>query len=143
MMTKQQEQQIEDFKAHRYVIFNTVAGISVMSVILEELEDSFIVGLPSRLIRQKAGSITAEPYLPELISRFYKSTLLNHVPISGTFELPYLTYLMDNGEKIGMSKHELKKIEGMIQNIIEDSDSDVVELPTGIHYVFPDVEGIH
>ena len=138
-MTKQH---VESFLEEKYVIFNTVAGISIMAVILDELEDSFIVGLPARLVRQK-GTISAEPYLPELISRFYKYTLLNHVPLSDTFELPYLNYIADNGHRVGLPKEGIESIRSEIESLVANSDRDVVELPSHVDYLFPETREVH
>ncbi len=130
---------VETFLEERYVIFNTVAGVSVMAVILEELEDSFVVGLPARLVKNK-NTITAEPYLPKVVARFYKSTLLNHVALtdSDTFELPYLSYVIDNGDKVGIPEEEIEFLKAEVESITSNPDSDVVELPSSVDYIFPE-----
>lgn len=135
---------IEEFLQTRYVIFNTVAGVSVMAVILEELDDSFIVGLPARLVKER-GTISAEPYLLEsVVARFYKQTLLNHVPLSDAFEIPYLHYLVDNGHRINLPEEEIEAIKGELTSIsLEEEDPEIVELPSHVKFVFPETKEVH
>lgn len=135
---------IDSFKKERFVIFNTVAGISIMGTIMEEMPESFIIALPARLVRQK-NTLNAEPYLPEKLARFYKSTLLNHVKLSGDFELPYLTYFLDNSEDLGIGDKELEYLEERVQELLDKSQEEatLVELPPHVNFVFPDSGEVH
>lgn len=133
---------VESFLQERYVIFNTVAGISIMAIILEELEDSYIVGLPARLIKQR-NVISAEPYFQEVVSRFYKHTLLNHVPLANHFEIPYLQYVVDNGKKIDLPDEEIQSLKEDIEALSASVDNDTVSLPDHVEYVFPETKEVH
>jgi hypothetical protein len=133
---------IEAFLTENVVIFNTVAGISVMGTILEELEDSFIVGLPARLVRQQ-GVLGCEAYVPAALTRFFKGTILNYVGIEGDFELPYLQYLIENKDRLEMKSDLEAEIQCRVSELLAEKSADVVELPSHVKYIFPDSETIH
>ena len=125
-----------------YVIFNTVAGISVMGVILDENQDSFTVGLPARLVKDK-GLLKADPYVPTETSRFFKSTLLNYIELVDEFELPYLVYVAENNKRIEMSEEDLDILKARIEEILSENREEVLEIPSHITYIFPEPENMH
>jgi hypothetical protein len=80
-------------------IITLVSGSSVMGVILQELEDSFLVGLPSK-IYEIGDKRSVEPFLPVPYMRFFKSTILHIIPCYGEFEVYYIRYLMKEGNTL-------------------------------------------
>lgn len=125
-----------------YVIFNTVAGISIMGLIMEEIADSFIVGLPARLIKDK-GTLRADPYVPTGTARFFKSTLLNYIELTDDFELPYLLYVIENSDKIELPEEELDVLKARVEEILSEDREEIVELPEHVNFIFPEPESIH
>jgi hypothetical protein len=88
----------EDLNRPRIVILNTIAGSSLMCMILEESEDSFLVALPAKLLRNEdKQTMEIDPYLPVPYARFIKSGILFVTPVFGTFEFLYLKYLLAQG----------------------------------------------
>lgn len=125
-----------------YVIFNTVAGISVMGMILEEMADSFIVGLPARLVKDK-GILRADPYVPTGTARFFKSTLLNYIELIDEFELPYLLYVIENSDKIELPEEELDVLKARVEEILSENREEIAELPEHVNFIFPEHDGVH
>lgn len=125
-----------------YVIFNTVAGISIMGIILDENQDSFIVGLPARLVKHN-GVLKADPYVPTETSRFFKSTLLNCIELVDEFELPYILYVIENSVRIEMPEEDLDILKARVEEILSESREEVLEIPGHISYIFPQQENIH
>lgn len=125
-----------------YVIFNTVAGISIMGIIMEEIADSFIVGLPARLVKDK-GTLRADPYVPTGTARFFKSTLLNYIELIDEFELPYLLYVIENSDKIELPEEELDVLKARVEEILSEDREEIVELPEHVNFIFPEHEGVH
>lgn len=80
-------------------ILNNVAGSSVLGIIMEETEDSFLVAAPSRLVSYNKDSsldLQIEPYVPVPFARFFKSTLLSVTPAFREFEVAYIDYILKN-----------------------------------------------
>lgn len=79
-------------------IINSVGGISIMVVIIEEIEDSFLVALPSKLMGvEGVNAFTVIPYMPIKFFRAFKSTIVTLIPIFDEFEVHYIRYLLDKG----------------------------------------------
>lgn len=78
-------------------IFNTVAGSSILAIVLRETEDSFLVGLPCRLLASKDKKLI-EPQMPVRFARFMKPTILYVTPCFGEFEIFYIKYLLGEGK---------------------------------------------
>lgn len=126
----------------KYVILNNVAGSSLLGVVLEELPDSFIIGLPAKLVK-KNDALSVIPYLPCETLRVFKFTLLHLLPLADEFELPYLDYVLERGGEIDLPEEEYDLIEARIEEIIASGENDVVELPSHIDFIFPEKEGMH
>lgn len=103
MMNIQKEKQIEcspdqllgrEAEPIAMRLFNTLSGTTVMGIVIEETDDSFLVALPSRLLTTD-GVFHVEPYLPLPFARFLKYTILNVTPIFLEFELPYIKYILE------------------------------------------------
>lgn len=80
-------------------ILNNVAGSSVLSVILIEVEDSFLVAAPSRLVSYQ-DDLKIESYVPVPYARFFKSTILSVTPLFKEFEYHYIKYLLESHDTL-------------------------------------------
>ena len=78
-------------------VFNrTSDGQSVVGILLQEISDSFLVGLPARLLKHsESDTITAEAFIPFPYARLMKSNISEITPVFGIFEFPYLAYLKE------------------------------------------------
>lgn len=81
----------------RLAILNTIQGSSLMSLVLEETTDSFLVAFPAKLVQNEEGDTEVDPYLPVPYARFMKTGILFITPLFGTFEYLYLEYLLTVG----------------------------------------------
>lgn len=81
-----------------FKILNTVGGSSIMGVIEKELDDSFLVKLPARLVSLD-GVVSAEAYTDVICMRFFKYTLFALAPLFGDFEAHYLRYITSTALK--------------------------------------------
>lgn len=79
-------------------ILNMITGTSLMSVVLEESYDSFLVALPSRLMALEAQRMV-EPHMPVKLARIMKSAVITVIPCYGEFEFFYIEYLLNTGKK--------------------------------------------
>ncbi len=82
----------------RLLILNTISGSSLMCVVLDESQDSFLIALPAKLLSNDSkGTVEVDPYLPVPYSRFFKNSILFITPLFGTFEYLYIKYLLNDG----------------------------------------------
>jgi hypothetical protein len=79
-------------------IVNSITGSSLMCVVLEELHDSFLVALPSRLLANKEQRLV-EPHMPVRFARMFKPCIISMIPCYGEFEAFYLHYLLTKGNE--------------------------------------------
>lgn len=83
----------------RLFILNTADGTNLLGLVLDESDDSFLVGLPSRAITSEAGpkivAYNAAPYL-----RLMKTSLISVMYIPDGFLEMFMQYVTDNGRKI-------------------------------------------
>lgn len=82
-------------------ILNTAPGSSVMAIIVEEMKDSFLVGLPSRLVMYDESTIVVEEYAQSPYIFLYKSQLVSIVPVRGIYERYFLEYIL----KVGLEQY--------------------------------------
>lgn len=122
------------------MIFNTISGLSIMVIVLEEKHDSFIIGLPARLVKYQNNTLGAEPYLPTPTARFFKNTLLNIIDLVNEFELPYLNYVIDNSEMLDLPEEEVDIIKARVEEIQHEGEEgeNVLELPEHVDFIFPE-----
>lgn len=141
--TSEPELMGEDLYRPRIVILNTIAGSSLMCMVLEESDDSFLIALPAKLLRNEdKQTMEIDPYLPVPYARFMKSGILFITPIFGTFEYLYLKYLLAHGieeyprgfceEDIKVLKARLKEIslirEAKTKQLTSEIDSDLLDM---------------
>jgi len=106
-------------------IFNTVAGSSIIGIVQEETEDSFLVVLPAKLMlygEEPNQQKVIEPHVPLPFTRMMKSTIMIVMPIFGEYEFYYTQYVRDIGEKtiVGLLGEDYyNRLEIRVGNIIE------------------------
>lgn len=83
-------------------IFNTVSGLSLMGIVLQEQDDSFLIGLPAKLMvyPERGPERVVEPHVPVPFIRSFKHTMLTVMPLFGEYEAYYTNYLLKEGLKI-------------------------------------------
>jgi hypothetical protein len=153
------ETEVEDLIDHdhagdlRLRIFNTLSGSSIIGVVVKEIEDSFLVALPSKLMAVQ-DKRAIEPYMPIRFCRMHKATILTTIPCFGEFEVFYIQYLLDVGKqqypelftkefeerlvarfkKLKRIAEELKQeLESLSGKVTEQKDlgSDIIGVPAG------------
>jgi len=136
-------------------IMTLLNGSSVLSVVLEETYDSFIIGFASRLLKGDGdGEPLVEPIYPVPKSRLFKAGLLSQIPLTSPFEIPYLDYLLnnsavaiDNGilseEELELIMDRLEKAEDAVFLGSDDDEEKLDEIPDRIDYIFPEGGEIH
>lgn len=125
-------------------ILNTLSGSSLMCSIIEETTDSFLVGLPCKLVVYGEKKVV-EQYIPFNFMRIPFSALLGVIPCFGDFEYSYIDWLINNGNdlfpeyitgdylddlkvRFAKFKDEAGVLKDNLQSIAEDGD-DSKELP--------------
>lgn len=121
----------------RLFVFNNADSTTLLGVMLEETDDSFLVAIPSKLVQvaQPANSTGTEtkivPFIPVPYIRIFKSALLTTMYLYGEYAEKYLEYLKDKGEDIypelldvmDSIREQLGEEEGS-----EDIDEEILEL---------------
>lgn len=109
MSNNELEQEDEDLEISEYEellyspfsdlrLFNFAAASPVLGIMLQETEDSFLVGLPTRLNKQKDSEVLKlEELLPFPYIRLFKSNVLYISPLFKIFEFAYIKYLKEIG----------------------------------------------
>jgi hypothetical protein len=97
---------IEDLASHQTItkelklrIINLLSGSSILGIILREQDDSFLVGLPSKLMAYDDLRVV-EPYMPVPVIRIFKPTILSLIPVYGEFEIYYIRYILKEGKEV-------------------------------------------
>jgi hypothetical protein len=80
-------------------IMNTLSGSSVICIVMEEMDDSFLVALPCKLVA-KGETKVIEPYILQKFVRMFTSTIITAIPCFGEFELFYIEWLLENGNSL-------------------------------------------
>lgn len=83
----------------RIFTLNNVNSTTMLGVLLEETEDSFLVGLPSRLIDSEAG-LKIDPFMSVPYMRLIKNSVLSVLYPFGVFKEKYIPYLIEQGPTI-------------------------------------------
>lgn len=131
-------------------ILNTLSGSSLMCIILRETGNSFLVGLPCKLIAYREKQVV-EQYMSVNFIRVPISSLLAIVPCFGEFEEEYIGWLIENGQQLfprvitddykgrliarrKRIKEELEIVKSSAESIAskddeEDSSSTIMALP--------------
>lgn len=80
-------------------IFNLLPNNnSIMGILVDETEDSFLVGLPAKLIKSdKEQEYSVDSYIGFPYIRFLKSAITGVTPLFGIFEEPYHAFLREEG----------------------------------------------
>lgn len=83
----------------RIFVQNTDPSINIFGLLLEENDDSFLVGLPAR-IKETTEGLVVEPFVPVPYFRLMKSGILHVMYTFGVFDEKYMEYLMTKGREI-------------------------------------------
>jgi hypothetical protein len=105
-------------------IFNTVAGSTVMVVVLRETAHSFLVALPCKLLASGDRRLV-EPLMPVRFCRFMKATLPYVVPCYGEFELYYIRFLVEQGKALYPSLFENgfeEKLKARLEKLVKRAE---------------------
>lgn len=78
---------------------NNATGTTLLGILIEETEDSFLVGLPSRLLDVE-GEMKIDPYMPITYARFMKYSVLSVTFLFGIFLEKYVDYLKTTGREL-------------------------------------------
>lgn len=106
-------------------IFNTVSGSSIIGIVVEETEDSFLVVLPAKLMlygEEPNQQKVIEAHVPLPFTRMMKSTIMIIMPIFGEYEFYYTQYIRDLGKKASaglLNDDYYKRLDVRIENILE------------------------
>lgn len=78
-------------------VLNILSGTSLLGIIMQETEDSFLVGLPCKLMEYE-NKKAVQPYIPIPFIRVFKTTIIVALPCFGEFEIFYIKWLLDHGK---------------------------------------------
>lgn len=100
---------------------NNANGTTMLGVLIEETDDSFLVGLPSRLIQAEEG-LKVEPYLSVKFARFFKTSIVSVMFLFDKFYDSYIEYLQTRGREIFPELIELMEFseEDLVDNFSID-----------------------
>lgn len=83
----------------RIFTLNNSSSTTLLGVVLEENDDSFLVGIPSRLLDSDNG-MRIEPFVAVPYLRLMKSSVLSVLFLFGVFREKYLPYLIERGVEL-------------------------------------------
>lgn len=120
----------------RIFVFNNADSTTLLGVMLEETDDSFLVAIPSKLVQVPpiTSSSTTEtkivPFIPVPYLRIFKSAILTTMYLYGEYAEKYLEYLKDKGEDIYPKLLEVMDSirEELGEEGSEDIDEEILEL---------------
>lgn len=87
------------FSGPRIFILNDNDKFNMFGVLLEESDDSFLVGLPAKMTSED-GEVKVEPFMPVPYSRFMKSAILSVSYTFGIFHELYMNYVETKGAEL-------------------------------------------
>ena len=87
------------FAGPRLFVLNNANMTNVLGVLMDESDDSFLVGLPIRLMNDgnDPTKIKAEPFAPVPYIRVLKSAIITVSYLYGIFESEYTKYILEKG----------------------------------------------
>lgn len=95
--------------------------IPLMGILVREIEDSFLVGLPAKFTKDaEKGYLRIEEYLPFPYIRLYKVNLLYTTPLFGMFKTSYSRYLKEIALKSNPEFIDILPEDFLIEHDIED-----------------------
>lgn len=107
-------------------VLNTITSTSLLGIILEENDDSFLVALPCKLVEFNGTDRKAvQLYMPVPFVRIQKSAVILSLPMFGEFEIFYIKWLLDVGKdmyKELFTEEYVKRLENRFKKIKESMD---------------------
>jgi len=116
------------FAGPRIFVINDSSKTNITGILLDESEDSFLVGLPVKFSRETTGKekIIIEPYIPVPYFRLMKSSVFSVMFSFDPYLALYLDYVKETGVKLYPEALEYLNVE------LQESN------PSGIIEVGPD-----
>lgn len=108
----------------RILVLNNPSTTTLLGVVLEETEDSFLVAIPSRLTEGPKGredEHIISPFVPLPYIRLMKSAVMSVMYPYGEFADKYLEYLAEKGESI---YPELSEVMDDIRSQLSEEDEE-------------------
>ena len=84
----------------RIFVLNNAAMTNILGVLLDETEDSFLVGLPAVVVEGRPVESAIEPFLPVPYTRLMKSAILTLMYTFGVYQERYLEYINAKGKEL-------------------------------------------
>jgi hypothetical protein len=88
------------FPGPRLIVLNNAAMTNVLGLLLEESDDSFLVGIPGIAKQQEDGSMDIQPFVPVPYIRLLKSAIISVMYTFGVLEDAYMQYLDTKGREL-------------------------------------------
>lgn len=99
-------------------IFHFLQSPPILGILLQETDDSFLVGLATKLVKQPdSDTLKMEEVLPFPYLRLFKSNVFYVTPQFNVFEYAYLKYL----KEVGLVEHP-EMIDFLPDNFLEEGD---------------------
>jgi hypothetical protein len=87
------------FTGNRIFVLNNAHMTNIVGLLLEESDDSFLVGLPAKMIENDAG-YQVQPFAPVPYMRLLKSATMTVMYTFGAIEAMYSDYLRTKGREM-------------------------------------------
>lgn len=121
------------FPGPRIFILNNATQTNMLGVLIEETDDSFLVGLPSRLLETEDG-VRVEPFVRVPFLRLMKTSVSTVLYLFDIFKEKYLAYLIEHGTALYPDIRDI--IEDLKEQYlvpVESSESSKSEETTGMN----------
>lgn len=110
------------FPGPRLFILNNSSQTNLLGVLLEENDDSFLVGLLSRLLEVDEGT-RIEPFIKVPYLRLMKNSVMTVLFLFGIFKEKYIPYLIEEGEAL------YPELTDLIEDLREQNPPEIPESP--------------
>lgn len=88
------------YSGPRVFILNDERKTNILGLVLDESDDSFLVGMPGKALQDAEGNYKIEPFVPVPYLRFLKSGILSLMYVPEPVSTIYQTYLEEKGPEI-------------------------------------------
>lgn len=87
------------YEGPRIIVMNSDEDPTLVGVVMDENQDSFLVRLLSRMVSVDGGDPEIKPYILSHSSRIFKTSVKMLLPLTEPFYGPYIKYLETEGVK--------------------------------------------
>lgn len=119
----------------RIFVLSNAEATTLLGVMLEETDDSFLVAIPSKLVHGPKGKESDHqvvPFIPVPYLRVFKSSLMTTMFLYGEYEDKYLAYLQEHGEEIYPELQDvmeaIRETLGEGGEELDEEDEEILEL---------------